>query len=119
MREIAAVRGCSCPGRDFLIASAAEETSLMHFRLIALLTLACLAWGGAGCTNRWNSDTDEVLMPLQTGSVLHRRVRVPAEKDKKPTKKKKKESSRPKAEAEPSPTPAPEEESTPPADRFR
>jgi hypothetical protein len=93
--------------------------SLMHHRLIAVLILACLVWGGEGCTNRWNSDSDEVLMPLQTGSVLHRRVRLPAEKDKRTTKKKKKEPSKAKPEPEATASPAPEEENTPPADRFR
>jgi hypothetical protein len=91
----------------------------MHYRLIALLTLACVAWQVEGCTNKWNSNSEEVLMPLQTGSVLHRRVRVAAEAEKKPKKKKAKEPAPKKAEAEPSATPAPEEESTPPADRFR
>jgi hypothetical protein len=89
----------------------------MYYRLIALLTIACLAWAGEGCTNKWNSNSEEMLMPLQTGSVLHRRVRVPAQLEQKPKKKKKKEPSAPKPEAEPSATP--EEESTPPADRFR
>jgi hypothetical protein len=91
----------------------------LHYRLIGLLTIACVAWQVEGCTNKWNSNSEEVLMPLQTGSVLHRRVRVAAEKDKKPIKKKTKESAKRKPEAEPSATPAPEEESTPPADRFR
>jgi hypothetical protein len=90
----------------------------MHHRLIAVLTIACLAWAGGGCTNKWNRNSEEVLMPLQTGSVLHRRVRVAAEPEKRP-KKKKKEASAPKPEAEPRATPAPEEESTPPPDRFR
>ena len=95
----------------------------MPHRLIAILAVACLACCAGGCTNKWNSSSEEVLMPLQTGSVLHRRVRVPAESEKKPKKKKKKETSAPKSEAKPeakpSATPVPEEESTPPADRFR
>ena len=91
----------------------------MHHRLIAVLTIACLACGAGGCTNKWNSNSEEVLMPLQTGSVLHRRVRVPAEHEQKSKKKKKKEASTRKPEPEPSATPAPEEESTPPPDRFR
>ena len=56
-------------------------------------------------------------MPLQTGSVLQRRVMVRTEKS--PKKKKKKDASTSKPKAEPSATPAPEEESTPPVDRFR
>jgi hypothetical protein len=88
----------------------------MHYRLIAVLTIACLALGWGGCSTKWNRNSEEVLMPLQTGSVLHRRVRVPTEREKAKTKKKK-ETSKPKAE--PSATPTPEEESTPPPDRFR
>ena len=92
----------------------------MHHRLIAVLAIVSVALGWGGCAhNRSNKDYDELLMPLQTGSVLHRRVFVPADNEKKPKKKKKKESSGPKPESEPSATPAPEEESTPPADRFR
>jgi hypothetical protein len=89
----------------------------MHQRLIAVLTIACLALGWGGCSTKWNSNSEDVLMPLQTGSVLHRRVRVPTEREKKAKTKKKKETAKPKAE--PSATPAPEEESTPPPDRFR
>ena len=95
----------------------------MHHRPIAVLAVVCLALGWAGCASKSNKDYDEVLMPLQTGSVLQRRVLVRAEHEKKPTKKKKvkKESSAPKpeSEAEPRATPAPEEDSTPSADRFR
>lgn len=89
----------------------------MHHRLIAVLAIVSVALGWGGCAHRSNKDYDEVLMPLQTGSVLHRRVFVPADNEKKPKKKKK--PAAPKPEAEPSATPAPEEESTPPADRFR
>ncbi len=72
----------------------------------------------------WNDSTrkskrhyQEVLMPLQTGSVLQRRTYVPrGPEDKKKSKKKEAATRKP----EPSATPAPEEESTPPpADRFR
>ena len=70
-------------------------------------------------TNKTKKEYQEVLMPLQTGSVLHRHTYVqrgPEEKN----KSKKKETKAPKPEAEPSATPTPEEESTPPpADRFR
>ena len=92
----------------------------MHHRSIAIFAVACLALVGGGCAHHSNKDYDEVLMPLQTGSVLHRRVLMPAEHEKKSKKKKKPApASSPKPEAEPSATPAPEEESTPPADRFR
>jgi hypothetical protein len=93
----------------------------MSHRAIAILAVVCLALGAGGCASKSNKDYDEVLMPLQTGSVLQRRVfvrRGPESKAK--TKKKNKEREKPrKPEAEPSATPAPEEESTPPPDRFR
>ena len=101
----------------------------MHHRPIAIFAVICLALGAGGCASNPNKDYDEVLMPLQTGSVLHRRTLVRTEGEKKPKKQtedKKKEAKKdekkktPKPEAEPSATPAPEEESTPPpADRFR
>jgi hypothetical protein len=91
----------------------------MHHRSIAVLAIVCIAFGGGGCASKSHRhrNYEEVLMPLQTGSVLHRRVYVPVEHEKRSKKKKKKESTKP--EAEPSATPAPEEESTPPPDRFR
>jgi hypothetical protein len=91
----------------------------MHHRSIAILAIVSVVFGGAGCASKSNRRYEEVLLPLQTGSVLHRRVLVRAETEKKSKKKKKKESSAPKPQAEPSATPAPEEESTPPVDRFR
>ena len=99
----------------------------MHYRPIAVMALLCFALGGSGCGS-WKitriespeskKDYQEVLMPLQTGSVLHRRTYVlrGPETKKSSTKKKKSTST---AEAEPSPTPAPEEESTPAPGRFR
>ena len=91
----------------------------MSRRAIAILAVICLAIGAGGCASKSNKDYDEVLMPLQTGSVLQRRVFVRRGPESK-TKKKKKERETPrKPEAEPSATPAPEEESTPPPDRFR
>lgn len=98
----------------------------MHHRSLALLVVICLALGMGGCKSLWSDSTrkskkqyQEVLMPLQTGSVLHRRTYVPrGPEDKK--KSKKKEAAARKPEPEPSATPTPEEESTPPpADRFR
>ena len=94
----------------------------MHHRSIAVLASATFALVAGGCTHDPNKGYTEVLMPLQTGSTLHRRVLVPADHEKKPKTKKKPApdaSPKPKAQAEPSATPAPEEESTPPADRFR
>ena len=93
----------------------------MH-RAFAILALVSLALGGAGCASNSNKDYQEVLMPLQTGSVLHRRTLVPSEPETKPKKKKESENEKEKPrkpEPEPSATPAPEEESTPPPDRFR
>jgi hypothetical protein len=88
----------------------------MYQRSIAILAILAFALGGSGCASKSNKDYDEVLMPLQTGSTLRRRVIVKADHQKKPTKKKKPAAAKP--EAEPSATPA-EEESTPPPDRFR
>jgi hypothetical protein len=103
---------------QFLIPSPAEEILPMHHRLIAILAIVSVALGWGGCAHhRSNKDYDEVLMPLQTGSRIQRRVLVPVDHEKK--SKKKKKPAAPKPEAEPSATPAPEEESTPPADRFR
>ena len=91
----------------------------MPHRAIAILAVVCLALGAGGCASKSNKDYDEVLMPLQTGSTLQRRVFVRRGPESK-TKKKKKEREKPrKPEAEPTATPAPEEESTPPPDRFR
>jgi hypothetical protein len=95
----------------------------MHLRLIAGLAIVCIALGAGGCssteTKRKSKDRNykEVLMPMQTGSYLQRRILVPMEREKKPVKKK--QPTAPKPEGEPSATPAPEEESTPPTDRFR
>ncbi len=91
----------------------------MHHRSIAILAIVCVACGGGGCASKSNQNYEEVLMPLQTGSVLQRRVLVRTEREKNSKKKKKKETSTPKPETKPSTTPTPEEESTPPPDRFR
>ena len=88
----------------------------MHHRLIAVLIVVCLAGGLGGCAH--NQDYDEILMPLQTGSRISRRVLVPANHEK--SLKKKKQEKKKASEAEPGATPVPEEESTPPpVDRFR
>jgi hypothetical protein len=90
----------------------------MQHRVIAILAVVCLALGAGGCASK-NRDYDEVLMPLQTGSVLHRRMQLRTGPQTK-SKKKKKDREKPrKPEAEPSATPAAEEEATPPPDRFR
>jgi len=97
----------------------------MHHRQIAIFAVICFALAAGGCASHSNKDYEEVLMPLQTGSVFHRRTQVRTDSEKKPKKqkedKKKEEKKKaPKPEPEPSSTPKPEEESTPPpADRFR
>jgi hypothetical protein len=92
----------------------------MHHRSIAILAAVFVAFGGGGCASKSNQQYEEVLMPLQTGSTLQRRILVRTDKSpKKKKKKEKKETSTSKPKAEPSATPAPEEESTPPVDRFR
>jgi hypothetical protein len=97
----------------------------MPHRFIAILLGLVLALGVGGCASNSNKDYDEVLMPLQTGSVLQRRVLVRTEhqkksKKKKDEKKKDEKKKAPKADAEPDARPAPDEEATPPpVDRFR
>jgi hypothetical protein len=91
----------------------------MHHRSITILAIVFIAFGGGGCASKSSRNYEEILMPMQTGSVLQRRVWVRTEREKSPNKKKKKEVSTRRPEAEPSATPAPEEESTPPVDRFR
>lgn len=91
----------------------------MLHRAIAILAAVCLALGAGGCASKSNKDYDEVLMPLQTGSTIQRRVYMPKGPETKSKKKKKEREKSPKPEAEPNATPAPEEESTPPPDRFR
>jgi hypothetical protein len=93
----------------------------MHHRSLSFLAVICLAFATGGCELLFKpppkqKEYEAVLMPLQTGSVLHRRTYVPRG----PEEKKKSKKKETKAAAEPSPTPTPEEESTPPpADRFR
>lgn len=100
----------------------------MDHRLFAVLAIICLALEGAGCASESQRESrEEIIMPLQTGSAIQRRVMVEKEA---PTKKskKKKESKRtnakatptpePEPKAEPKPTPQPEEETAQP-ERFR
>ena len=99
----------------------------MDHRLFAVLAVVSFVLGGAGCASKSErAHREQILMPLQTGSTLQRRVMVetgdvtekPAEK---PIEKEKKEPKR-KSPKPPTPKPSPpqpEEESTPPPDRFR
>ena len=113
----------------------------MHHRLIAIFVILCFAFGAAGCESlfqpskpksskkkkpsRERKQYESVVMPLQTGSTLQRRMFVERKSDdesepKKPSKKK--ESPKPKPEAEPAATPPPpKEEATPEPtpERFR
>lgn len=98
----------------------------MYYRLFAALALVSLAFGAGGCSSFWSSSNrpekkgyKEVRMPLQTGSLLQRRVQVKADRDSKAKKKKKETAPTRKPEAEPTPTPTPEEEATPQPERFR
>jgi len=111
----------------------------MDHRLFAVLAIICLALGGVGCASESSRESrEEILMPLQTGSVIQRRVMVEKEAvPKKSKKKKKKEKDDRKDEKKekeskrtsPTPTPAPEvtepsqpkpePESTAPPDRYR
>lgn len=101
----------------------------MDHRVVASLVVVSIALGVAGCESLWSDSArkskrrqyQEVLMPIQTGSVLHRRTYVPrGPEEKKKSKKKETKASKPEAEIKPTPSPTPEEEaSPPPADRFR
>jgi hypothetical protein len=97
----------------------------MHLRLIASSAIACIALAAAGCSY-FKTDPEsterhykEVYMPLQTGSHFQRRILVPIDREEKPTKKRRSTAPKREPEAPASATPAPEEESTPPADKFR
>lgn len=108
----------------------------MDHRLFAVLAIVGFALEGAGCASKSQIENrEEILMPLQTGSLLQRRVLVEKEGATKKSKKKKdkkekeekeekKETKRPtpKPTPEPEPEPTPErpvEEPTPAPDRFR
>jgi hypothetical protein len=100
----------------------------MDHRLFAILVVACFALEGAGCASQSSrARREQIVMPLQTGSALQRRVMVDREPVAKKSKKKKKEKEKEKEkeskrDSSPKPTPAPEvtEEETPAApDRFR
>ena len=114
----------------------------MDHRLFAVLAIVGFALGGAGCASQEQiANREEIMMPLQTGSTLQRRVLVEKEgATEKPKKKKEKKAKVEKEEKEkekakekeepkrptPKPTAAPEPspeqpvaESTPPPDRFR
>jgi hypothetical protein len=94
----------------------------MDHRLFAVLCIVCFALEGAGCASEsQRARREEILMPLQTGSTLQRRVMIESGSVTEEPKKKdsKRNSPKPPAPApEPSPQ-RPEDESTTPPDRFR
>jgi hypothetical protein len=89
----------------------------MDHRLFTVLAIVCFALEGAGCASEsQRARREEILMPLQTGSTLQRRVMIDSEGVTKKSKKKK-DSKR----TSPKP-PVPEvtkEESPAAPDRFR
>jgi hypothetical protein len=122
----------------------------MHHRFIAILAIVCFAFGGAGCESLYQASLpkpkppkkkkvqrerkererkqyETVVMPLQTGSTLQRRMFVERKPDddepKKPSKKKDSPipTPTPKPAAEATATPTPTEEATPEPtpERFR
>jgi lipoprotein NlpI len=97
----------------------------MDHRLFAVLAIVSFALEGAGCASETQrARREQVLMPLQTGSTIQRRVMVERQSATKKSKKKKetKETKRTSPTPAPAPTPEPspqaEEENTTP-DRFR
>jgi hypothetical protein len=92
----------------------------MHHRLIAIFALLSIALGGSGCASKSRSNRyEEVLMPLQTGSTLQRRVIVERTADVKKKRQEKKKRQPAKPETEPAETPPTSEEEAPPPERFR
>jgi hypothetical protein len=89
----------------------------MDHRLFAVLAIICFALEGAGCASESQRERrEEVLMPLQTGSTLQRRViRDSGGVTQKPEKKKESKRTSPKP-----PAPKVTDEESPAApDRFR
>jgi len=95
----------------------------MDHRLFAILVIVCFALEGAGCASKSaRARREEIVMPMQTGSTLQRRVIIDSGGvTKKPEKKKESKRKLPKPPApEPEPSPQrPKDESTAPPDRFR
>jgi hypothetical protein len=90
----------------------------MHHRLIAIFALLCIALGGSGCASKSKSKRyKEVLLPLQTGSVLQRRIYVETTGNEKKKRQEKKKA--PKPETDRDETPPADEEEAPPPERFR
>jgi hypothetical protein len=94
----------------------------MDHRLFAVLAIVCFALEGAGCASEAErARSEEILMPLQTGSTLQRRVIMEKEGSTKKSKKKKESkhtTPKPTPKPEPELSPQPEEETAQP-ERFR
>ena len=98
----------------------------MNNRLFATLIVVCLAIAGAGCASKSRRNREVVLLPLQTGSNINRRIIVDDEssfktmkrpESKRPSKKRVKTE---RTESERTTPEQPEETPTPaPPDRFR
>ena len=95
----------------------------MYHRFCAIFTVVCFALAAAGCASESQRHREEVLLPLQTGSNLNRRIVVdnessfkkPERESKRPSKKKKKTE---KIEVAPTEPDQPEAAATPP-EKFR
>ena|GEM_PF-1007570 len=109
----------------------------MDHRLCAVLAITCFSLAGTGCSWKWQrTGGEQIVMPLQTGSTLQRRVMVPAgpedaaAKPETPKKKKEPKSTaakpsepekppHPKKPAQSKKSPEPEDEKPAAPDRFR
>ena len=126
---------CPGPNDELMFSSQAEDFSMGH-RFCVLLFVVWIALGALGFSSQAQSQSEnrkEIVLPLQTGSMLHRRIIVPANPEEATgsSKKKEKESSKKKAKKDeskrksPTPTPSPakpkppKEEPAPTPERFR
>jgi hypothetical protein len=94
----------------------------MGHRMFAVFAVICFALEGAGCAWIWKSKGargEEILMPLQTGSVLHRRVIIPTEPVVVPKKSKQKKESKATSPKPPAPEVTEEDETPSAPERFR
>ena len=96
----------------------------MYHRFCALFIVVCFAVAAAGCASKSQRDKEVILLPLQTGSSLNRRIVVDEEssfkkvieRESKPSSKKKKKTEQ--REVAPTEPEKPEETPTPP-EKFR
>lgn len=96
----------------------------MYHRFCAIFIVVCFAVAAAGCASKSQRNREEVLLPLQTGSTLHRRVVVDDESSFKQIKRReskrdsKKRVKKERTEVAPAEPDQPEETPTPP-EKFR